>query len=205
MGYVALSPAAGLKTPARPRPLPRALTLDQVRQLVRHLRAGVGRRARRDEALLLTALYAGLRASELANLRWPAVDLAGGVINIRLSKMNRGRSVPLHPALADVLARWRAVQQLGASAPVFALDSTPIGPNRVGKVARRHARVLSLPLTAHVLRHTFATWMLRRSGNLYAVSRSLGHSQVTQTQIYVSADIESLRAALDQLPEIDAW
>src|ERR1051325_8672004 len=96
MGYVALSPAAGMKTPRRPKPLPRALTLDQVRRLICYLRAGVGRRARRDEALLLTALYTGMRASELAALRWPTVDLAGAVINITIAKMGKGRAVPIH-------------------------------------------------------------------------------------------------------------
>lgn len=204
-GYVAMSPAAGFKTPTRPHPLPRALTLLQVRQLVAHLRAGAGRRARRDEALLLTALYAGLRACELGPLRWPAVDVAGGVINIHISKMNKGRSVPIHPALRLVLEKWREIQQLDSSAPVFALGDVPILPNRVGKIARGHARALGLPLTAHVLRHTFATWMLRRSGNLYAVSKSLGHAQLRQTEIYVSADVEDLRGALEQLPAVDSW
>ena len=204
-GYVAMSPAAGFKTPTRPHPLPRALTLVQVRQLVAHLRAGAGQRARRDEALLLTALYAGLRACELGPLCWPAVDIAGGVINIRLTKMGKGRGVPLHPVLVDLLPAWREIQQLDSSAPVFSLDGQAILPNRVGKVARRYARELNIPLTAHVLRHTFATWMLRKSGNLYAVSKSLGHSQVRQTEIYVSADVEDLRGPLGLLPGIEDW
>jgi site-specific recombinase XerD len=207
VGHVAMSPAAGFKTPTRPHPLPRALTLLQVRQLVGHLRenAGAGLRQSRDEALLLTALYAGLRACELAPLCWSNIDVAGGVINIRLTKMNKGRSVPIHPALREVLDRWRTIQQLDSSAPAFSLDQVAIEPNRVGKVARRYAIALSIPLTAHVLRHTFATWMLRRSGNLYAVSKSLGHSQVRQTEIYVSADVEDLRSALEQLPGVDGW
>lgn len=204
-GYVALSPAAGFKTPTRPHPLPRALTLPQVRTLVGHLRAGAGRRARRDEALLLTALYAGLRACELGPLCWPGVDLADGVINIRISKMGKGRAVPIHPSLGQVLASWREVQQLDSNAPVFSLDGRPILPNRVGKIARGHARALGLPLTAHVLRHTFATWMLRRSGNLYAVSKSLGHAQLRQTEVYVSADVEDLRGPLESLPGVDGW
>jgi integrase/recombinase XerC len=204
-GYVAISPAAGFKTPTRPHPLPRALTLAQVRQLVAHLGAGAGRRARRDEALLLTALYSGLRACELGPLCWPNIDVAGGVINIRISKMNKGRAVPLHPVLVELLPTWREIQQLDSSAPVFSLDGRPILPNRVGKIARGHARALGLPLTAHVLRHTFATWMLRKSGNLYAVSKSLGHAQLRQTEIYVSADVEDLRGPLGLLPGVDEW
>jgi site-specific recombinase XerD len=203
--YVAMSPAATFKTPKRPAPLPRALTLDQVRQLVAYLRAGDGRRARRDEALLLSSLYAGLRAAELAGLRWPMIDLAGGVINVRISKGGKGRAVKIHQALAQVLANWREVQATGDTAPVFSLDSTPIQPNRVGKIARRIALATGLPLTAHSLRHTFATHALRRGGNLYSVSKALGHAQVKQTEIYIAADESDTEAAVDSLPGLDSW
>jgi site-specific recombinase XerC len=203
--YVAMSPAATFKTPIKPKPLPRALTLDQVRQLVAYLRAGDGRRARRDEALLCAGIYAGLRAAELAGLRWSMLDIAGGVINIRLSKMNKGRSVKIHAQLAKLLASWRELQALGDTAPVFSLDSRSIGPNRVGKICRRIARATGLPLTAHVLRHTFATHSLRKSGNLYAVSKALGHSQIRQTEVYLAADANDSAAAVDSLPSLDSW
>lgn len=203
--YVSMSPAASFKTPKKPAPLPRALTLDQVRELVIYLKACEGRRARRDEALLITALYAGLRAAELASLRWPAIDTAGGVINIRLSKMGKGRAVKIHAALGELLAGWQVEQGLGPTAPVFSLNNTPIGPNRVGKVARRIALATGLPLTAHVLRHTFATHALRRGGNLYAVSKALGHSQLKQTEIYIAAAADDSAPAVDSLPPLDSW
>lgn len=203
--YIDRSPAVNFRTPQRSKPLPRALTLHQVRDLVAHLVAGAGRRARRDEALLLTALYAGLRGCELARLCWPDVDLQAGVIAIRLSKMNKGRAVPIHPALLEVLISWRAVQLLDSSAPVFSLDQVQIAPGRVVKIARRARIASGVDFTAHVLRHTFATWTLRKSKNLYAVSKSLGHSQLRQTEIYVSAEVEDLRTAINQLPGVDLW
>lgn len=203
--YIAKSPAVNFKTPQRPKPLPRALTLHQVRQLVNHLAAGAGRRARRDEAMLLTALYAGLRGCELAGLRWSAVDLRAGVIAIELSKMNKGRAVPIHPALLDVLEKWREIQQLDSSAPVFSLDQVAIKPGRVVKIAQRARAGSGVQFTTHELRHTFATWALRKSKNLYAVSKSLGHSQLRQTEIYVSAEVSDLRDAVNQLPGVADW
>lgn len=203
--YIARSPAVNFKTPQRPHPLPKALTLDQVRQLLDHLAAGAGRRARRDEAMLLTALYAGLRGCELARLHWSDVDLAGSIINIRISKMNKGRAVPIHPALIDVLISWREVQQLDSSAPVFSLDDTAIAAGRVVKIAQRARAGSSVQFTCHTLRHTFATWVLRKSKNLYAVSKSLGHSQLRQTEIYVSAEVSDLRDAVNQLPGVADW
>jgi integrase len=203
--YIARSPAVNFRTPQRPKPLPRALTLHQVRDLVTHLADGAGRRDRRDEALLLTALYAGLRGCELAMLRWSMVDLDAGVIAIPLSKMNKGRAVPIHPALLDVLTRWRAIQQLDSSAPVFSLDQVAIVPGRVVKIAQRARAGSGVQFTTHELRHTFATWALRRSKNLYAVSKSLGHSQLRQTEIYVSAEVSDLRDAVNQLPGVAEW
>jgi len=203
--YIARSPAVNFKTPQRPKPLPRALTLDQVRQLVTHLVAGTGRRARRDEAMLLTALYAGLRGCELATLHWSMVDLRAGVIAIELSKMGKGRAVPIHPALLDVLEKWREIQQLDSSAPVFSLDQVEIRAGRVGKIARRARAGSGVQFTTHELRHTFATWTLRKSKNLYAVSKALGHSQLRQTEIYVSAEVSDLRDAVNQLPGVADW
>jgi site-specific recombinase XerD len=203
--YMAMSPAATFKTPKKPQPLPRALTLPQIRQLVTFLREQEGRRARRDEALLLTSLYAGLRAAELAGLRWPMVDVAGGVINIRISKGGKGRAVKIHAGLAQILTSWREVQALGDAAPVFSLSEQPIKPNRVGKIARRVAVATGLPLTAHSLRHSFATHALRRGGNLYAVSKALGHAQLKQTEVYLAADESDSAPAVDSLPPLDSW
>lgn len=203
--YISVSPAVGLKTPRRPHPLPRALTLDQVRQVVAHVRACEGRTARRDEALILTALYTGLRACELARLRWHDVDLSAGVINIALSKMGKGRSVPIHGDLVKQLRSWRAEQAGADHWPCFSLDGESLVAARAGKVAARVSSASGVRFTAHILRHTFATWSLRKSGNLYAVSKTLGHAQVAQTEIYVSADPELLRAAVRSLPGFDAW
>lgn len=203
--YIARSPAVNFKTPQRSKPLPRALTLLQVRQLLDHLVAGAGRRARRDEAMLLTALYAGLRGCELATLHWPDVDINAGVIAIRISKMGKGRGVPIHPALLDVLISWREVQQLDSSAPVFSLDGKAIAAGRVVKIAQKVRAGSGVQFTTHELRHTFATWTLRKSKNLYAVSKSLGHSQLRQTEIYVSAEVSDLRDAVNQLPGVADW
>lgn len=204
-GHVAMSPAAALKTPRRPKPLPRSLTRDQVRRLVEWLASSTSRRDRRDRALVLTGLYSGLRASELARLRWSDIDVAGQALGVYLSKGNKGRAVPLHQQLVDELETWRDDQAGAKGWPVFSLDGQAITPARVGKVCRHVSDACGVRFTAHMLRHTFATWMLRGSGDLYAVSKALGHSQVQQTEIYLSADIDQVRAALARLPDSESW
>lgn len=204
---MASSPAAWLKTPTRPKPVPRALSSDQLRRLLAWLsdQAAGGLRQKRDRVLILTGLYAGLRSAELAALRWPDIDQAAGVITIRLSKMNHGRSIPEHPVLAGELASWRVDQAGGDDWPVFSLDGQPLAAARPGKIVKRISGQSGIKFTTHQLRHSFATWMLRRSGNLYAVSKALGHSQVQQTEIYLSAAIDDLRVAVDTLPDLASW
>jgi site-specific recombinase XerC len=209
-GYVARSPAVGLKTPKRPRPQPRALSLTQVRQLVAYLADAAGEPARRDEAMLLSALYAGLRACELAKLRWYDLDLDARTLTIALSKAWHGRVLPLHPDLVALLGRWRRVQQpADEDAAVFGSvrrhDHRAITPNSMSKIARKVSRASGVRFTMHILRHTFATWTLRRSHDLYAVSKALGHLGLKQTEIYLSADTEQIAAAVGSLPGLGDW
>lgn len=204
-GYSSSSPAAGLRTPRRARPLPRSLTVAQVRQLLAALDAATGHTAARDRAMILTALYAGLRASELGALTWSSVDLDAGVIAITLSKMQRGRAVPIHDALCAILSAWKCQQGLDIGSHVFGLSGAALSGNGVGKVMRKWSKATGVPFTAHVLRHTFATWTLRHSRDLYAVSKALGHQQLAQTEIYVSADVEQVARAVSSLPGPAAW
>lgn len=89
--------------------------------------------------------------------------------------------------------------------PVFSLTKDAIVSNRVGKIARTYAKELHLPITGHVLRHTFATWALRKSQNLYSVSKALGHAQLTQTEIYLLSDPKDSEPAVEALPSLKEW
>lgn len=200
-GLLAESPAARLKTPPRGKSVPRALSADALGQLLAHCDAlATGTPAnRRDRLLVITGLYAGLRAAELASLTWEQVDLAGQAITIPESKMARGRVIRLHPELAAELIAWKAAQP-APSAWVFSLDGKGIVANRVGKEVKALGLAAGVALTAHVLRHTFATWGYRKSGNLLSVSRALGHSMVQTTMVYVRADPKDGEAAVLSLP-----
>lgn len=202
-GYTEASPAAGFKTPIKPQPLPRALTSDQIRRLIDYLASNDHTLARRDEAIILTALYAGLRAAELGSLLWSDIDIAGQCINIELSKMQHGRSIALHPTLKRVLLAWREIAP--SDKYVFSLTNRPMISNSIGKVCRRISKCSGVRFTTHQLRHTFATHMLRQSRDLYSVSKALGHKQLIQTQIYLTADVEDMRVSLNKLPDISEW
>lgn len=211
-GYLTLSPAAHLKGPSRPQPTPKALTRAQIGALIAYLKRGKGLRARRDEVLFLTALYTGLRAQELAGLCWGDIDLDARIILIGLSKMNHGRAVSVHPDVVALLRTWRKLQNLGDNAPVFGSTCrSPYGQaitaERVGKIMRSIKADTGIDFHTHRLRHSFATWTLRESKDLFAVSKALGHKQLKQTEIYIAAavDIEHIDEAVCKLPGLNAW
>nr|WP_255604550.1 tyrosine-type recombinase/integrase [Oscillochloris sp. ZM17-4] len=215
--YVSSSPAAGFKTPRSRTPQPRSLTRDQVRELLGALANAEGDEMR-DRVLILTGIYAGLRASELGALRWNQVDIAGLVITIPISKMNHGRCIPIHPVLAEVFKQWKDTQSTlvsGNGVFVHTVEGTKhvfstrykraSTASMVGKVCQKWSSRTGIKFTSHMLRHTFATWMLRRSGNIYSVSKALGHAQIAQTQIYVSANVEDIRPDVAKLPDLADW
>lgn len=210
-GHVVASPAAKLKTPTRPKPQPKALTIGQVRQLLAHLASQEGCMARRDECLIATAIYAGLRAQELARMRWVDIDLDSGIITIPISKANHGRRIPVHPCLCALFLKWRELcDPEDDEGPVFASSrgrtrGKALTANSVGKISTRVREASGVRFTTHALRHTFATWVLRKSKDLYAVSKALGHQGLKQTEIYLSADTDQIAAAVGTLPDLTDW
>lgn len=204
-GWLAQSPAAALKLPRRPPPLPRALSRTQIRQVLTHLASQDGKQARRAEAVIVTALYTGARAHELASLWWRHIDYAGECISIPMGKTG-GRAVAMEAELAALLERWQRLQGLGGDGPVFSLNSRPIVAQRIGKICKDVGDALGITLHAHALRHSAATWALRNGAGIYYVSRMLGHSDVATTaRIYIKSDPTDSRVAVRALPKLSQW
>ncbi|MFC1848365.1 tyrosine-type recombinase/integrase [Chloroflexota bacterium] len=157
--------------------------------------------------LFYTAIYTGLRRSELLALSWKNVDLdfatlavtetihqlKSGELVFNPPKSNRGkRSVALSPSLAIMLREHKAKQtafreRLGVKSHdndlVFSnLDGAPLQPDIITRKFRRVAHSVGLPkLRFHDLRHTHATLMLQQGINVKVISERLGHSSIAIT------------------------
>jgi integrase len=147
-----------------------------------------------DRALWATALYAGLRAGELAALRWRDLDLKAGVIRVERSwdkregpiepKSQAGkRAVPIAPQLRAHLAAHRLASRPDPDALVFGRTAAlPFGHGTVLRRAARVWTVAELPaLGLHDARHTYASLMIAANVNAKALSTFMGHSSVTIT------------------------
>jgi integrase len=202
-GWIVDDPIARLERDERPHPKPRAQRVLGRDEVVRLLACSS------DEyrPLIATALYTGMRISELLGLAWSDVDFDAGMIHVRaqLSRPHRGspavrvapktraavREIPLIPQLADVVQVHRASTTHNESAEwVFpSRAGTPLGHrNAQRRGLARAARMAGLengrwpPLRFHDLRHTFASHLIVDLGlDVAQVSRILGHAQVTTT------------------------
>jgi integrase len=198
-GYVSDSPLRRLEAGERPRPVPhpqRVLGQDEIVRLL----AGCPPRYR---LLIATALYTGMRISELLALAWSDIDFIAGVIHVRsqLSRAQRGkparrvppktaagiRDVPLVPQLAALLREHQASATFAEAADyVFSTSNrTPLGHRNVERRAlqRATARAGIAPAPRfHTPRHTFASHLIIDLRlDVAQVSRILGHASATTT------------------------
>lgn len=159
-----------------PRPCPEAA-----------LDAAIAKADDRMRLALLLGAYAGLRRAEICRVHADDIDLETMTLRV-LGKGRKERLVPIAEALAAPLA---AVQDSGGYA--FSSADGHITPDAMGKVL---SRLLGPGLTAHTLRHRFATKVFSGSKNLRATQELLGHSSVATTQRYTLVSDAERRAAV---------
>jgi integrase/recombinase XerC len=191
---------AAVRTPKLPRTLPKPLPASAAKRMTdTELRAGEAREPwiiARDAAVLALLYGAGLRVSEALGLS--SKDFAEGADAITVTgKGNKTRMVPLLPQVAKLIAEYAALCpfDLAPDGPLF-LGSRggQLSPRIIQLTMARLRCALGLPdsATPHALRHSFATHLLARGGDLRAIQELLGHASLSTTQIYTAVDAERL-------------
>ena len=147
-------------------------------------------------------------AKRLEELRRAGVDVPGeapaaegGALRVT-GKGGKTRSVPILPAVGKAIADYRALcpYHLVADGPLFVgKKGGPLSPRLIQLAMQRLRGALGLSDTAtpHALRHSFATHLLARGGELRAIQELLGHASLSTTQIYTRIDSVRLLAAYD--------
>ena len=149
----------------------------------------------RDAAVLGLLYGAGLRISEALSLNCKDFD-ASDAITVT-GKGNKTRMVPLLPQVAKLIADYRKLCpiELPPDGALFVGSrGGPLSPRIIQLAMARLRGALGLPDTAtpHALRHSFATHLLARGGDLRAIQELLGHASLSTTQIYTAVDSERL-------------
>ena len=200
-GWSADDPAREGKPPTPARRLPKAITVDEVEALLEA--AGFDRTplALRDRALLEVLYGTGARISEAVGLDVDDLDLVGAAVRLD-GKGGKQRVVPVgslaRAAVDAYLVRGRpALAAAGRGTPALFLNA------RGGRLSRQSAWAvlqaavekagLSVDVSPHTLRHSFATHLLDGGADVRVVQELLGHASVTTTQVYTLVTVDRLR------------
>jgi len=152
----------------------------------------------RDAAVMGLLYGSGLRISEALGLRRRDVPLPGaGDVLIVNGKGNKTRMVPVLQNVLSLIQDYVALcpHPLPAEGPIFVgARGGPLSPRIIQLTMARLRGALGLPdsATPHALRHSFATHLLSRGGDLRAIQELLGHASLSTTQIYTGIDSERL-------------
>jgi integrase/recombinase XerC len=194
---------AAVRAPKIPKTLPKPLSIASAKRVSdADLRAGEERAPwvlARDAAVLALLYGGGLRISEALGLK--PRDFAGIRDALTVTgKGNKTRMVPLLPQVAQMVADYAALcpYDLPADGALFVGEKGgPLSPRIIQLAMERLRGALGLAETAtpHALRHSFATHLLVRGGDLRAIQELLGHASLSTTQIYTAVDAERLLEA----------
>lgn len=176
---------------------PRALEETEQRRFLRIVETSP---SARDRAMATVFLYAGLRLSELTALDLVDVEMSArrGRLKVRAGKGDAYREVPLNSASRKALDEWVGVRTVQLAAPSEVRASASTGEpalwlSRTGRrmssravdlVVRRLATQAGLELSAHVLRHTFVTNLIRSGADVVLVAELAGHRRLDTTRRY---------------------
>lgn len=209
-GYTETNPMTMIRTPRQAKRLPKAITVEQVEQL---LAAPDDREVlgARDRAMLETLYSTGIRVSELVDLNFEDLDEPGEALRIR-GKGKKERLVPLGSHALASIRHYRDIL-LGDErfTPNGAADriGRPLFINKHGgRLSSRSVRRkldkylrqvgLDPTISPHTLRHSFATHLLDNGADLRSVQELLGHQSLSTTQAYTHLTTQRMRAAYDK-------
>ena len=194
--------AVRLVSTARARPaLPRALTIDQARDVTDHVGDIADDPAiqARDIAFFSLLYGSGLRIAEALGLDVrDAIALRSGQSLTVTGKGSKTRIVPVLPAVRAAIEDWLSLHpdRQPGSALFLGARGKRLDPAVAQKVLRTYRRLAGLPehATPHALRHSFATHLLASGSDLRSIQDLLGHASLSTTQRYTAVDDTALLA-----------
>jgi integrase/recombinase XerC len=220
-GLVPSNPVLDVRAPRAPKPLPKALGVDDAVQFADFQTDDDPWLEARDAAIVELLYGSGLRVGELIGLDVQASSTARGWVDLQageahvLGKGSKRRIVPVGKTALQALTRWLALRgPMGTNqaGPVHATladasralfigrNSTRLTAQSIWQRLRRRSQLAGVvtPVHPHMLRHSFASHVLQSSGDLRAVQELLGHANISTTQVYTRLDFQHLAETYDK-------
>lgn len=199
-------PTENLQSPKRWERLPKALSLEQVKEVLSTSdnTAVSGRKSIsaallfRNSAMVELLYSSGLRVSELVALRLEDINFGGGFLRI-VGKGSKERVVPMNHRALEKVKRY-----IGDCRPVLLKKryseylfvtgrGAPMTRQRFWQTIKAFGKQLGIEISPHTMRHSFATHLLEGGADLRSLQKMLGHADISTTQIYTKVTVDRLR------------
>ena len=212
------NPAIDLETPKLGKRLPKYLTLDQSRELLKAASMppegthGNHDNSTRNFAIITLFLNCGMRLSELVNINIKDIDFSENKLNV-IGKGNKERTIYLNKACINAINAYLAdrpregVKFDSRDALFLSEQRRRISNRTVQYVVKEEMRIAGIDAnkySVHKLRHTAATLMYKYGNvDIRALQELLGHESISTTEIYTHVDNEQIRSAVENNPLAD--
>ena len=185
-----------VKRPQRGDALPRFLSESEYQQLERMV-LQVTQHGERDDLLDRTWFYllgeAGLRLSEVCDLRLGDVDLTAQRLVVRQGKNNRDRTIPLSPTLQAALTAYLPMRGKAQTDHLLIHRQRAVKEGLIRYRLHRYGQQAQVKVSPHRLRHTLATRLLNEGMPITSLQRLLGHEKLETTLVYARVHDETVR------------
>ena len=187
-----------------PKPIPAPAAIDMADPATRADEERAPWVLARDAAVLALLYGAGLRIGEALGLTRAEAPIGGQDALTVTGKGRKTRMVPVIEPVRRAIESYLALcpHPLPGTGPLFVgVRGGPLSPRIIQLTVERLRGALGLPASAtpHALRHSFATHLLGRGGDLRTIQELLGHASLSTTQLYTAVDsarlVEAYRAA----------
>ncbi len=179
-----------IPSPKRSKKLPVYLNSFEMNRLIE-----VSSEKIRDHAIIMLLAYSGMRVSELCSLDIEDVDFIEGIVKIRSGKGDKDRIVVVDGKALESLKEYLHKEKRFNGPLFISQKETRITPVQVERLIKKYSQMAGIKkhVTPHVIRHTFATTLLKNGADIRFIQQLLGHSSISTTEIYTHVDENTLR------------
>lgn len=197
-GLLKNNPVSSLSSPKLEKHLPSFMTEEEVVKLIESSIADDERGAR-DRAILETFYSTGLRISEVAGLRVDDIDFIGSVIKV-MGKGKKERIVPIGDRAVGAIRQYLTKRKKTSEVLFLNKNGRRLSARGIRNIVQKYLRIAGIQhhVSAHTLRHSFATHLLNRGADLRSVQELLGHANLSTTQIYTHLTTDRLKSVYDK-------
>lgn len=194
-----------IKNPKRTKSLPKSLNENEIKALIDAVTwdetdSLYKQKLKMRDKVILALLYSsGIRVSELVNLILRDIDFDERTIRIR-GKGDKDRLVLFDNVTKDLILRYIEIRDNDSEYLFINKNGNKLTSRYIQMMIKKYGEEAEIEkkVTPHILRHSFATHLLKNGVDIRAIQQLLGHSSLSTTQIYTSVDMDTLKLFYDQ-------